>query len=31
MEVMQVLGNRRSIRYYLPHRPVERANIQKMP
>ena len=30
MEVMQVLGNRRSIRYYLPHRPVEREKIQKM-
>jgi nitroreductase len=27
---MQVLGNRRSIRYYLPHRPVEREKIQKM-
>ncbi len=30
MEVKQVLGNRRSIRYYLPHRPVEREKIQKM-
>jgi nitroreductase len=30
MEVMQVLGNRRSIRYYLPHRPVEREKVQKM-
>lgn len=30
MEVKRVLGNRRSIRYYLPFRPVERAKIQKM-
>ena len=30
MEVMQVLGNRRSIRYYLPHRPVEREKVQTM-
>jgi len=30
MEVKQVLGNRRSIRYYLPFRPVEREKIQKM-
>ena len=28
MEVKQVLGNRRSIRYYLPFRPVERHKIQ---
>lgn len=30
MEVKQVIGNRRSIRYYLPFRPVEREKIQKM-
>ena len=30
MEVKRVLGNRRSIRYYLPFRPVEREKIQKM-
>ena len=30
MEVKQVLGNRRSIRYYLPFRPVEREKVQKM-
>ncbi len=30
MEVKQVIGNRRSIRYYLPHRPVEREKVQKM-
>lgn len=30
MELKQVLGNRRTIRYYLPHRPVERSKIQKM-
>src|SRR3990170_7558959 len=30
MEVKQVIGNRRSIRYYLPHRPVEKEKIQKM-
>ena len=30
MEVKQVIGNRRSIRFYLPFRPVERSKIQKM-
>jgi nitroreductase len=30
MEVKRVIGNRRSIRYYLPFRPVERAKVQKM-
>src|SRR3990172_5706476 len=30
MEVKRVLGRRRSIRYYLPFRPVEREKIQKM-
>jgi len=30
MEVKRVIGNRRSIRYYLPFRPVERNKIQKM-
>jgi nitroreductase len=30
MEVKEVIGNRRSIRYYLPHRPVEKEKIQKM-
>lgn len=30
MEVKQVIGNRRSIRYYLPYRPVEREKVQKM-
>jgi nitroreductase len=30
MEVKQVIGNRRSIRYYLPFRPVERHKVQKM-
>jgi nitroreductase len=30
MEVKQVIGNRRSIRFFLPHRPVEREKIQKM-
>lgn len=30
MEVKRVLGNRRSIRFYLPFRPVEREKIQKM-
>jgi len=30
MEVKRVIGNRRSIRYYLPYRPVERSKIQKM-
>ena len=30
METKRVIGNRRSIRYYLPFRPVEREKIQKM-
>jgi len=30
MEVKQVIGNRRTIRFYLPFRPVEREKIQKM-
>ncbi len=30
MQVKQVIGNRRSIRYYLPFRPVEREKVQKM-
>lgn len=30
MEVKRVIGNRRSIRYYLPYRPVEREKVQKM-
>jgi nitroreductase len=30
MEVKRVIGNRRSIRFYLPFRPVERSKIQKM-
>lgn len=30
MELKEVLGRRRTIRFYLPHRPVERAKIQKM-
>jgi nitroreductase len=30
MEVKEVIGNRRTIRYYLPHRPVERDKILKM-
>lgn len=30
MELKQVLGRRRTIRFFLPHRPVERAKIQKM-
>lgn len=30
MEFKQVLGRRRSIRFFLPFRPVERAKIQKM-
>jgi len=30
MEFKQVLGRRRSIRFYLPHRPVEREKVQKM-
>jgi nitroreductase len=30
MEVKRVIGNRRTIRFYLPFRPVERGKIQKM-
>ncbi len=30
MELKEVVGRRRSIRFYLPHKPVERAKIQKM-
>ncbi len=30
MDVKRVIGNRRSIRYYLPFRPVERTKVQKM-
>jgi nitroreductase len=30
MEIKEIIGNRRSIRYYLPHRPVEKEKIQKM-
>src|SRR3990172_11214051 len=30
MEVKRFIGNRRSIRYYLPFRPVERSKVQKM-
>ena len=30
MELKEILGNRRSIRYYLPHKPVERQKIEKM-
>ncbi len=30
MEFKEVLGRRRSIRFYLPHRPVERQKVQKM-
>ena len=30
MEFKQVIGRRRTIRFYLPFRPVERAKIQKM-
>ena len=30
MELKEVVGRRRSIRFYLPHRPVERAKVQKM-
>jgi nitroreductase len=30
MEVKEVIGNRRSIRFYLPFRPVERGKVQKM-
>ena len=30
MELKEVIGRRRSVRFFLPHRPVERAKIQKM-
>jgi nitroreductase len=30
MEFKELLGRRRTIRFFLPHRPVERAKIQKM-
>jgi nitroreductase len=30
MELRQVIGNRRSIRFLLPHRPVEPEKIQRM-
>lgn len=30
MELKQVIGNRRTIRFFLPHKPVEREKIQKM-
>jgi nitroreductase len=30
MELKRVIGNRRTIRFYLPFRPVERSKIQKM-
>ena len=30
MELKEVIGRRRTIRFYLPFRPVERAKIQKM-
>jgi nitroreductase len=30
MEVKEVIGNRRTIRFYLPFRPVERDKVQKM-
>jgi nitroreductase len=30
LELKEVIGRRRSIRFFLPHRPVERAKIQKM-
>lgn len=30
MELRRVIGNRRSIRFLLPHRPVEREKIQRM-
>jgi len=30
MELKEVLGRRRTIRFYLPHRPVEREKLQKM-
>jgi nitroreductase len=30
MELKEILGRRRTIRFFRPHRPVERAKIQKM-
>ncbi len=30
MELKEVLGRRRTIRFFLPFRPVERTKIQKM-
>ncbi len=30
MELKEVIGRRRSVRFFLPYRPVERAKIQKM-
>ena len=30
MELKEILGRRRTIRFYLPFRPVERAKIEKM-
>ena len=30
MELKEVIGRRRSIRFYAPYRPVERAKVQKM-
>jgi len=30
MELKEILGRRRTIRFFLPHRPVERAKVQKM-
>jgi len=30
MQLKEVIGRRRTIRFFLPHRPVERAKIQKM-
>jgi nitroreductase len=30
MELKEIIGRRRSIRFYLPHRPVEREKVQKM-
>ena len=30
MELKEIIGRRRSIRFYLPHRPLEREKVQKM-
>ena len=30
MELREVIGRRRSIRWLLPHRPVERHKVQRM-